>query len=142
MNIVKQNTDYALRAMIHLAGEYGERAVSVRVLSAAGDISYQFACKIMQQLQGAKLVTSTMGPKGGYSLARAPSQINLLEVLSAMQGLPCVNSCILGTTGCSRKPKCVASTKMHELQNYVEKFLTDVTLDEFLDGCSGKKGAK
>jgi Rrf2 family protein len=140
MNIVKQNTDYALRAMIYLAGEYEKDAVSVRVLSEAGDISYQFACKILQQLQGAKLVKSTMGPKGGYSLAKAPSQISLLEVLSAMQGAPCVNSCILGAEGCQRKPKCVASKKMQELQNYMEKFLQGVTLDEFLAGQSGNKG--
>jgi Rrf2 family iron-sulfur cluster assembly transcriptional regulator len=141
MNIVKQNTDYALRAMIHLASEYDKQAVSVRVLSEQGDISYQFACKILQQLQGAKLVKSTMGPKGGYSLAKAPSKISLLEVLSAMQGTPCVNSCILGTKGCKRKPKCVASTKMWELQNYMEKFLTGVTLDQFLESESGNKGA-
>ena len=140
MNIVKQNTDYALRAMIYLAGEYGQNAVSVRVLSETGDISYQFACKIFQQLQGAKLVKSTMGPKGGYSLAKAPSQISLLEVLSAMQGMPCVNSCILGTKGCQRKPKCAASMKMQELQNYMEKFLAGVTLDEFLESRSKKKG--
>ena len=140
MNIVKRNTDYALRAMIYLAGEYGQKAVSVRVLSEQGEISYQFACKILQQLQGARLVKSTMGPKGGYLLAKAPSQISLLEVLSAMQGMPCVNSCILGTEGCSRKPKCVASGKMQELQNYMEKFLANVTLNEFLNGHSRKKG--
>ncbi len=140
MNIVKQNTDYALRALIYLAGKYEKQAVSVRVLSEQGDISYQFACKILQQLQGAKLVKSTMGPKGGYSLAKAPSQISLLEVLSAMQGRPCVNSCILGTKGCQRRPKCAASKKMQELQNYMEKFLAGVTLDEFLESHSKKKG--
>jgi len=140
MNIVKQNTDYALRAMIYLAGEYEKQVVSVRVLSEQGDISYQFACKILQQLQGAKLVKSTMGPKGGYLLAKAPSQISLLEVLSAMQGAPCVNSCILGIKGCQRKPKCAASKKMHELQNYMEKFLAGVTLYEFLEGHSKDKG--
>lgn len=132
MNIIKQNTDYALRAMIYLAGEYGQKAVSVRVLSETGEISYQFACKILQQLQGAKLVKSTMGPKGGYSLGRAPSKISLLDVLSAMQGMPCVNSCILGPKGCPRKPKCAASVKMQELQNYMEKFMAGVTLDDCL----------
>ena len=141
MNIVKQNSDYALRAMIHLAEEYGNQVVSVRVLSETGDISYQFACKILQQLQGAELVKSTMGPKGGYSLARPPTQISLLEVLSAMQGKPRVNNCIcLGNDICHRKPNCAASKKMQELQNYMEKFLADVTLDQFLDGQSKNKG--
>ncbi len=142
MNIIKQNTDYALRAMIYLAREYGQKAVSVRVLSKTGDISYQFACKILQQLQGAKLVKSTMGPKGGYSLAKPPSKISLLEVLSAMQGMPCVNNCIcLGNDVCHRKPNCPASEKMQELQNYIEKFMGSVTLGEFLENHSNKKGA-
>ncbi|MBN1456281.1 MAG: Rrf2 family transcriptional regulator, partial [Sedimentisphaerales bacterium] len=62
MNIVKQNTDYALRAMIDLAGHYkGKTAVSVRELAGREDISYQFACKILQKLQRAGLVKSSMG---------------------------------------------------------------------------------
>ena len=143
MNIVKQNTDYALRAMIDLAMNYkGKTAVSVRSLAGREDISYQFACKILQKLQGAGLVKSSMGPKGGYFLAKPPKRINLLEVLSAMQGPLTVNSCIIGSKGCPRTPACAASKKMNELQKYMEKFMADVTLDEFLKDCQSKKRGK
>jgi len=143
MNIVKQNTDYALRAMIDLAANYKDKAaVSVRTIAEQEDISYQFACKILQKLQGAGLVQSSMGPKGGYSLAKPPKRINLLEVLSAMQGPLTVNSCVLGHKGCPRTPACAASGKMNELQKYMEKFMADVTLDQFLKNCQSKKRGK
>jgi Rrf2 family transcriptional regulator, iron-sulfur cluster assembly transcription factor len=143
MNIVKQNTDYALRAMIDLAANYKDKAaVSVRTIAVREDISYQFACKILQKLQGAGLVQSSMGPKGGYSLAKPPKRINLLEVLSAMQGPLSVNSCVIGPKGCPRTKACAASKKMNELQKYMEKFMADVTLDQFLKDCQSKKRGK
>jgi len=143
MNIVRQNTDYALRAMIDLAEHYKDKtSVSVRSIAGREDISYQFACKILQKLQGAGLVQSSMGPKGGYFLARPPKRINLLEVLSAMQGPLTVNSCIIGPKGCPRTQACTASKKMDELQKYMEKFMAGVTLDQFLKSCQSKKRGK
>ena len=95
MNILRQNTDYALRAMANLAGRYGSGSVSTRRISDEEGISYEFTAKIMQNLHAAGLVTSTMGPKGGFSLAKAPDEITLLEVVSALQGEVCVNKCFL-----------------------------------------------
>ncbi len=133
MNIVRQNTDYALRAVINLARRYGQDVISTKVLAEEEDISYQFACKIMQKLQSAKLVRSSMGPKGGYYLSKPPARVSLLEVIGAVQGPISMNKCILGEDACNRKPNCRVSEKLEELQEYVENFLRDATLDEFLD---------
>ncbi len=142
MNVVRQNTDYALRALINLAGRYGRDVVSAKVLAEEEDISYQFACKILQKLQGAKLVKSSMGPKGGYYLSRSPSKVSLLEVIEAVQGPVSLNKCLLSADACKRKPNCPISEKLARLQEYIENFLGGVTLDEFLAGSvSSRKAA-
>lgn len=132
MNIVRQNTDYALRALINLAGRYGRDVVSTKVLAEEEDISYQFACKIMQKLQKAKLVRSSMGPRGGFSLSKPPSKVSLLEVIEVVQGPVSLNKCLLTADACKRKPNCGVSKKLAQLQEYIESFLKGVTLDEFL----------
>ncbi|MHC4216310.1 MAG: RrF2 family transcriptional regulator [Planctomycetota bacterium] len=133
MNIVRQNTDYAFRALVNLARRYGRDVISTKVLAEEEDISYQFACKILQKLQSAKLVRSTMGPKGGYYLSKPPARVSLLEVIEAVQGPISMNKCLHAEDACNRKPNCGVSEKLTELQEYVVSFLRGVTLDEFLE---------
>jgi len=142
MNILRQNTDYALRAMVNLARNYDNEAVSARVLAEQEDVSYQFACKILQQLHNAKLVESRMGPKGGFALSRPPEEIELLKVIEAIQGPIKVNKCLLGTNSCPRRPQCAVSGRLVELQEYIEGYLRGITLAEFLKSSSNKTKAK
>ena len=132
MDILRKNTDYALRMMGNLAGRYGQGAVSVRVLAKQEDVSYQFACKILQKLQGAGLVESEMGPVGGYELCRDPGQITMLDVIRATQGDMEVNWCTKGSDSCPRQSKCAVSGKLCQLQVKVDEFLVGITLQDLL----------
>ncbi|MHC4574564.1 MAG: RrF2 family transcriptional regulator [Planctomycetota bacterium] len=142
MNILRQNTDYALRVMVNLARNYNNAAVSARQLAEQEDISYQFACKILQQLHKGKLVDSRMGPKGGFSLSRPPGKIELLKVVEAIQGPVKINKCLLGTNSCPRRPKCAVSGKLAELQEYIDSYLRGITLAEFLQSSDDERTAK
>jgi DNA-binding IscR family transcriptional regulator len=64
MDILRRNTDYALRAVAHLAAHYGDGAVSTRQVALEEEIPYQLACKLMQKLHDSRLVESCMGPMG------------------------------------------------------------------------------
>jgi len=128
MDIIRRNTDYALRAMVHLAKNYSGESISTRVISEREDISYQIACKLMQKMNEVGLVTSTMGPKGGFTLSKEPSKINLLEIIEAVQGPLTVNRCFAEEEPCPRKDLCPLSGKMREMQDYIVGFLSDATL--------------
>ena len=130
MDIVRRNTDYALRAMIHLAKKYGGKSISTRVIAEREDISYQLACKLMQRMNEAGLVNSTMGPKGGFGLSKEPSQINLLEIIEAVQGPLSVNRCLAEEDTCPRKDLCPLSDKMREIQDYLTGYLSGATLGD------------
>lgn len=142
MDVIRRNTDYALRAMVNLARNYDMDPVSTRTISEQEDISYQLACKLMQKLHAKKLVESCMGPKGGFRLGREPSEINLLQVIEVIQGPLSFNRCLLAKNACDRQNKCPVNDKLSELQQYVDTFLSQISMEELLKSSNSKSKAK
>ena len=142
MDILRRNTDYALRAMAHLAGHHGQEPVSTRDIARAEDVSYQLACKLMQKLQKAKLAKSIMGPKGGFSLAREPARISLLKIIEVIQGPLSLNRCLLSTNACPRQRHCPVRAKLVGLQKKICNSLDSITLDKLLQSKRTKRKGK
>jgi Rrf2 family protein len=139
MDILRRNTDYALRAMVNMAGHFGEDPVSTRDISQCEDISYQLACKLMQKLNSAGLVKSSMGPQGGFVLSRTPKKINLAEIIDAIQGPLSLSRCLLGENVCQRQSSCPITVKLTKLQKNIGDYLQSITLSELLQHQSPKK---
>ena len=142
MDILRRNTDYALRAMVNLAEHYGREPLSTREIAQAEDISYQLTCKLLQKLHNASLVKSSMGPNGGFVLRRKPHKISLLEVIETIQGPLSVNRCLLGMEVCPRQKNCPITGKLAKLQKYISSYLKDITLDELKHSRGKKEKAK
>lgn len=140
MDIIRRNTDYALRAMVNLAVHYGGDPVSTRDISQSEDISYQLACKLMQKLNNAGLVKSSMGPNGGFVLSKTPIKINLAEIIDAIQGPLSLSRCLLGENVCQRQSSCPITVKLTELQKNIGDYLQSITLDELLHHQGVTKG--
>jgi Rrf2 family protein len=130
MDIIRRNTDYALRLMVGLARHPDQDSVSTRVLAEEQEVSYQLACKLMQRLHEAKLVASCMGPKGGFRLKRRPAEINLLEIIEVAQGPLRLNQCLRKAGACPRAKICPLRGRIGELQGRMGEYLRGVTLEE------------
>lgn len=92
---VSRKIDYALRAVIHLAGEEsGARACSVAEIAARERIPRQFLEKIVQELIHKGLVRSRRGPHGGYVLARSATEVTFRDVIEAVEGPISLNACV------------------------------------------------
>jgi Rrf2 family protein len=141
MDILRRNTDYALRIMMNLAKRFDGEFFSARQLADEGNFSYQLGCKILQKLHKAGLVKSDMGPKGGFALSREPSAINLMEIINVMQGGLRLNRCLFGGKGCEFEAECEINTKLTCLQLYIEGYLGGVTLSELLKNRTKTKAA-
>ena len=139
MDVLRRNTDYALRMMVNLAGHFNGQFISARQLASDGNFSYQLGCKILQKLHRAGLVKSGMGPKGGFILRRAPSKITLMEIITALQGGIRLNRCLLGGQGCEFEPECEIHTKLACLQLYIDGYLGGITLEEILQSRSKRQ---
>lgn len=132
MELVRRNTDYALRAVVYLAGRHNDCLVSAREVAQKADIPYQLACKLLQKLHKARLVESCMGPKGGFRLSRALSEINLLEIIMAIQGKVRLNRCLLGKNICPHQKSCKVRMKLAELESSINIYLGSITLNEIV----------
>jgi Rrf2 family protein len=130
MDILRRNTDYALRAMSHLAIHWKEGFSSARKLACEEDISYPLVRKLLQRLLKANLVKSTIGSRGGFRLSKQPSKINLLEIIETIQGPLQLSGCLLGPDICSRRKGCSVNKKLAKLQRDMTQYLRGITLDD------------
>ncbi len=90
MSIITQTAEYALRAMVCLASAGPEALTSQQVAERTG-VSQGYLVKVLQRLCRNGLVLSQRGPHGGFVLSRAADQINLLDVINAVDPLPHFN---------------------------------------------------
>ena len=139
MDLVRRNTDYAVRLMVHLAREYGQTPVSTRVAAEEEGVSYPLACKLMQKLHASKMIDSCMGPKGGFGLGRPPAKITLLEVVEAIQGPISINRCLLSSDACARQVDCAVRAKLAGVQESILSSLASIT---FADLAHSKNATK
>lgn len=75
-----QTTEYALRAMASLASAPND-LVPTTILAAKTDVPANYLAKVLQQLANSGLIRGRRGVGGGYTLAKDPGDITLLEVV-------------------------------------------------------------
>lgn len=100
-----RRTDYGIRALVYLAGRPDGR-VKAAEISEAMKIPTGFLHQVLQELQRARLVTSAPSRSGGYSLARAPEQITIREVVEALEGPIQAEECALRGGPCHWEDVC------------------------------------
>ena len=84
---VSAKADYAVRAMIELAGASEERPVAGEQIAGAQEIPLRFLDPILTELRYAGLVRGRPGAEGGgYWLARPPAELTLAEIISELDG--------------------------------------------------------
>ena len=129
MDIIRRNTDYALRAAVELAGRFGGKPVSTKEIADRQKIPYQLACKLLQRLHKAGVVKSEMGPSGGFVLCKNPSKITVRQLVEMIQGPVRLNNCKL----CRLSRCCNISPELTRLQGKINEFLDGLTLRQLAD---------
>jgi hypothetical protein len=79
-------SEYALLALIYLGRQPADVLVSAETVAIAQGIPPKFLEQIFLSLRRAKYLRSTKGHRGGYQLARPPTEINLAEVVRLFDG--------------------------------------------------------
>ena len=77
---------YGLQAILVLALNYESGAVQIRDIAKSQQIPPRFLEQILLIMKKGGLLVSLRGMKGGYALAKHPSDINLLDVIQVLEG--------------------------------------------------------
>jgi Rrf2 family protein len=83
---VTAKADYAVRAIVELAGSSQESPRKVDDVAKAQAIPVSFLENILTQLRSSGIVRSQRGPEGGYWLAQPADQLSLANVIRAVEG--------------------------------------------------------
>jgi Rrf2 family protein len=83
---VTAKADYAVRAIVELAGSSQQAPRKVDDVAQAQRIPVSFLENILTQLRSSGIVRSQRGPEGGYWLARPADELNLATVIRAVEG--------------------------------------------------------
>src|SRR3954468_20589950 len=78
-------TDFALRALMRLAGEPARSFATNEIASEFGIFRNHLA-KVVSDLAYGGFISTQRGPGGGFSLARPPQSITLGQVVRALEG--------------------------------------------------------
>jgi Rrf2 family protein len=84
--ILKSQVEWALHCCAILAGLPDGRYLSTKALAELHGLPKEYLSKALQSLSQAGLVHTTLGPSGGYRLARAPAELTFLDVVEAVEG--------------------------------------------------------
>ena len=83
---VTAKADYAVRAVVELAGSTQQSPRKVDEVARAQGIPVSFLENILTQLRSSGIVRSQRGPEGGYWLAIPPDELNLAQLIRAVEG--------------------------------------------------------
>lgn len=131
--MLPKTAEYALRATVWL-GREPERTESADHLAERTKVPRRYLHKVLQDLVRAKLVRSQSGPGGGYTLARAPKKITILDVVNAVAPLERIRHCPLGLSSHTRL--CPLHKELDSVYAATEAALSRVTIAQLLHSTS------
>ena len=81
---ISKLTDYGIVLLAHFAERPGETCTA-RELAQATALPFPVVGKVLKSLASRGLLISHRGAKGGYTLARAPGEISVVEIIEALR---------------------------------------------------------
>ncbi len=126
-------TRYGIRAILELAENYGNGPLQLRIIAHDQGVSVKYLEQLMAMLKAAGIVRSVRGSKGGYILAKSPSQVKVSECFQCLEGSVITTECVEDESFCERTNDCIARQVWTEVQNAVMGVLESITLQDLVD---------
>lgn len=128
--MLSQTLEYALRAMVFLASRPGQSCPTDKIAEVT-KVPPAYLAKVMQNLQRSGLVHAQRGVHGGFSLARAPDALTILEVVEAVDPIGRIRTCPLGLEAHGVN-LCPLHRRLDDALAHVERAFGETTLAEVL----------
>ena len=125
---------YALLLMLDIATHQGEGFVPLKDSAERQDISKKYLEQIVTIPSLAGMLVTNRGTRGGYRLAKSPSEYTLGDILRAAEGSLCPVSCVeKDRDPCSHSSCCSLYPVWKGLDEVIGSYLDNITLKDVLD---------
>jgi len=127
---------YGLRALFDIAYNNGTQPAQIQDISRRQQISPRYLEQIFQNLKKAGILKSKRGPQGGYTLARKPGEITVLEIIKATEQDALVVDCAgqgkktrRRKNECPFEGSCVTQTLWQEANDLLDELFGKLSLE-------------
>ena len=124
---------YGTQVMLDLALHHGEGRILLKDIARRQGISGNYLEHLMPPLKAAKLVNSSRGAHGGYTLARPPHKVKLIDIIQALEGSLAPAECVNTPRVCRRSKSCVTRDVWTEMKVAIDKVLKSTTLQDLVE---------
>ena len=141
-----RKSEYALVAICYLA-RANKQVVSAREIAEQRAVPLPLLMNVLKKLNQAGQVRSLRGARGGYILALSPEELNLAEVIEAVDGPVRLVKCVPGPPElrrkCERVGLCTLRQPLHKVHYRLIQVLAGVTVaDLAFDGPDSQTGRR
>ncbi len=122
---------YAVTAMLDLALHNDDAPISLSDIANRQQVSMSYLEQLFAKLRRCGIVESTRGPGGGYSLNKSASEINIVQIIQAVDEEVDSTRCG-GYEDCQADLKCLTHNLWADLSNQIRSFLGGISLAELM----------
>lgn len=120
-------TDYAMMVLSMMAKE-PELVLSAASLADGLQLPLPTVSKILKTLGDSGIVSSVRGAEGGYRLGKPASNINVAEVIEAMEGDLAMTECCESTNLCSKVSSCSMQDNWVKINHLIKSLLSRLSI--------------
>jgi Rrf2 family protein len=118
--------------MLYMARQPLGQVCLVSQVAAAEELPESYLAKIFQDLARSRLLISHRGAKGGFSLVDDPQEINLLQIIEAVEGPIALAPCLDIREGCDRVDLCEIYDALDSAQAQMVSVLENTSLADLV----------
>ena len=123
---------YAVTAMLDLAVHATKGPITLADISQRQGISLSYLEQLFSKLRKRDLVSSARGPGGGYRLSRNAVDINVAEVIAAVDEKVDATRCG-GGADCQNGEECLTHQLWTDLSDQLYEFLNGISLGQLVE---------
>jgi FeS assembly SUF system regulator len=126
---ISKLADYGIVLLLHAAERGTDSVHTARDLASAASLPLPTVTKILKALARGGVVVSQRGKTGGYALSRAPKDVSVVDIITAIDGKPAMTQCTQAPRNpCIRESFCPAHPTWQVVHATMLKVLSSLTL--------------
>jgi Rrf2 family protein len=142
--MLSSSSKYGIRAVTYIASQSKNNSkIGIKKISEDLKLPTPFLAKILQLLAKQKILSSSKGPHGGFSLMRDPKKITLLDIITAIDGNDIFDNCVIHNMPCKsvdeNKIKCPIHDDYAKIGSSLIKFFTNKTIYSLVKSTNKKE---